>query len=106
MGMKPSPVRRMSSAPSDFEGYHTCYHSDSAGAEPDLPAGRSGTAPKAELAYHAKWEALPRSLATARVPSHTELGMMGLSDAGDAEEERRMDGEEMGDSVMGGGEEQ
>ena len=35
MEMTPSPVRQMFSAPSDSEGYHTCYPSDGAGAEPD-----------------------------------------------------------------------
>ena len=34
--MTRSPVRRMFDAPSDSEGYNTCYHSDSAGEEPDF----------------------------------------------------------------------
>ena len=45
MEMTPSPVCRMFSALSDSEGYHTCYRLDVAGAEPDVPAGRSHTAP-------------------------------------------------------------
>ena len=39
MEMTLSPVRRMFSALFHFEGYHTCYPSDGAGAEPDFPAG-------------------------------------------------------------------
>ena len=77
MEMTPSPVRRMFSAPSDFEGCHTCYPSDGAGADPDFPAGRSHTAPNPELDHDAEREALPRRSATTRVPRHTEFGMMG-----------------------------
>ena len=98
MEMMPSPVRRMFSAPSDSEGYHTCYPSDGAGAEPDFPAGRSHTAPNPEPDHDAEREALPRRSATTRVPRHTEFGMMG-AEAG------RMDRDGSGDTVMGGGEE-
>ena len=56
MKMRPSPVRRMFSAPSDSEGYHTCYPSDDAGAEPDFQAGRSHTAPNPETALDAEPE--------------------------------------------------
>ena len=93
--MTPSPVRRMFSAPSDSEGYHTCYPSDYAGAEPDFPAGRSHTAPNLELAHDAERESLPRRAATTGVPKHT----------GDGEEVAGMDGDPIGDTVMGGGEE-
>ena len=95
MEMTPSPVRRMFSASSDSEGYHTCYPSDDAGAEPDFPAGRSHTAPNPELAHDAERESLPRRAATTIVPRHT----------GDGEEVARMDGDATGDTVMGGGEE-
>ena len=98
MEMTPSPVRRMFSAPSDSEGYHTCYPSDGAGAEPDFPAGRSHTAPNPELDHDAEQEALPRRSATTRVPRHTEFGMMG-AEAG------RMDGDGSDETVMCGGEE-
>ena len=94
MEMTPSPVRRMFSALSDSEGYHTCYPSDDAGAEPDFSAGRSHTAPNPELAHDARWESLPRRTATTIVPRHTGDG-----------EEVRMDGDGIGDTVMGGGEE-
>ena len=93
-----SPVRRMFSAPSDSEGFHTCYLSDGAGIEPDFPAGRSHTAPNPELAHDAEREELPQRSATTRVPKHTEFGMMG-PEAG------RIDGDGTGDTVMGGGEE-
>ena len=73
MEMTPSPVRRMFSAPSDSEGYHTCCPSDGADAEPDFPAGRSHTTPNPELDHDAKREVLPRRSATTRVPRHTEL---------------------------------
>ena len=46
MEMTLSPIRRMFSAASDSEGYHTCYPLDSTGIEPDFRAGRSHTAPK------------------------------------------------------------
>ena len=95
METTPSPVRRMFSALSDSEGYHTCYPSDDAGAEPDLLAGRSHTAPNPELVHDAERESLPRRAATTRVPRHT----------GDGEEVARMDGDGTGDTVMGGGEE-
>ena len=68
MEMTPSLVRRMFSAPSDSEGYHTCYPSDSAGAEQDFPVGRSHTAPKNELAHDADRESLPLRAATTAVP--------------------------------------
>ena len=55
----PSPVRQMFSAPSHSEGYHTCYPSDSAGAEPDFLAGRSHTVPNPELAHQAELEVSP-----------------------------------------------
>ena len=98
MEMTPTPVRRMFSALSDSEGYHTCYPSDGAGAEPDFPAGRSHTAPNPEINHDAEREALPQRSATTRVPRHSEFGMMG-ADAG------RMDGDGTGNTVMGGGEE-
>ena len=98
MEMTPSPVRRMFSAPSDSEGYHTCYPSDGASVEPDFPAGRSHTAPNLELAHDAEREELPRRSATTRVPRHKEFGMMG-PEAG------RMDGDGTGNTVIGGGEE-
>ena len=44
MEMTLSPVCWMFCAPSDSEGYHTCYFSDWSGAEPDFLAGRSHTA--------------------------------------------------------------
>ena len=94
MEMVPSPVRRMFSALSDSEGYHTCYCSDDAGAEPDFPGGRSHTAPNPELAHVAERESLPRRAATTIVPRHTGDG-----------EEGRMDGDGTGDTVMGGGKE-
>ena len=77
MEMTPSPVRRMFSAPSDSEGYHTCYPSDGAGAEPDSLVERSHTAPNPELAHDAEREALQRRSATTRVPRHTDFRMMG-----------------------------
>ena len=46
MEMTSSPVCRMFSAPSDSEGYHTCYSLDGAGAEPDFPAGAITHRPK------------------------------------------------------------
>ena len=98
MEMTPSPVRRMFSAPSESEGYHTCYTSDGAGARPDFPVGRSHTAPNPELAHDAERETLPRRSATTRVPRHTEFGMMG-AEAGS------MDDDGTGDTVMGGREE-
>ena len=54
MEMTLSPVRRMFSAPSDSKGYHTCYPSDNAGAEPDFPAGRLHTGLNPELAHDAQ----------------------------------------------------
>ena len=93
MEMTPSPVRRMISAPSDSEGYHTYYPLDDAGAEPDFPAGRSHTAPNPELAHDAERQSLPRRAATAFVPRHTV----------DGEEVARMDGDATGDIVVGGG---
>ena len=93
MEMTPSPVRRMFSAPSDSEGYHTCYPSDGAGAEPEFPVGRSHTAPNPELDHDAEREALPRRSATTRVPKHTDFGIMG-------QEAGRMDGDATGDTVM------
>ena len=95
MEMTPSPVRRMFSVSLDSEGYHTCYPSDVAAAEPDFPAGRSHTAPNPELAHDAERESLPRRAATTTVPRHR----------GDGEEVARMDGDTTGDTVMGGGEE-
>ena len=95
MEMTPSPVRRMFSASSDSEGYHTCYPSRDAGAEPDFPAGRSHTAPNPELAHDAERESLLRRPATTRIPRQT----------GDGEEVGTMDGDGTGDTVMGGGEE-
>ena len=95
MEMTPSPVRRMFSAPSDSEGYHTCYPSDDAGAEPDFPAEKSHTATNPELAHDAERESLPRRAATTTVRRHT----------GDGEEVARMDGDATGDTVMNGGEE-
>ena len=94
METMPSPVRRMFSALSDSEGYHTCYPSDDAGAEPDVPAGRSHTAPNPELAHDAEQEALPRRAGTTIVPRHMGDG-----------EEVRMDADATGDTIMGGGEE-
>ena len=108
MEMTPSPIRRMFSAPSDSEGYHTCYLSDSIGIEPDFPAGRSHTAPNPELVHDAERESIPRRAATTRVPRHTEFGMMGpgpMGEARDVEEDRRMDSDGTGNTVMGGGEE-
>ena len=96
MEMTLSPVRRMFSAPSDSKGYHTCYPSDDAGAEPDFPAGRSHTAPNPELDHDPERETLRRMSATTRVPRHTEFGMTG-AEAG------RIDGDTTGDAVMGGG---
>ena len=46
MEMTPSPVRRMFSALSDPEGYHTCYLLDGAGAEPHFPGGPVAYRPK------------------------------------------------------------
>ena len=46
MEMTPSPVCRMFSAPSDSEGYHTCYPSDDAGAEPKFSGGAVAYRPK------------------------------------------------------------
>ena len=60
MEMTPSPVRRMLSAPSDSEGYHTCYPSESTGIQPDFPPGRLHTAPNPELAHDAERESLLR----------------------------------------------
>ena len=94
MEMTPSPVRRMFSAPSDSEGYHTCYPSDDAGAGPDIPAGRSHTASNPELAHDAEGESLPRRAATTIDPRHTGDG-----------EEVTTDGDGTGDIVMGGGKE-
>ena len=76
MEMTPSPVRRMFSAPSDSEGYHTCYPSDGAGAEPNFPAGGSHTARNPELDHDAEGETLPQRSATTRVPRHTEFGRL------------------------------
>ena len=87
--LTPSPVRWMSSAPSDSEGYHTCYPSNNAGAEPVFLAGRSHTAPNPELACDAEREASPRRTATTILPRHTGDG-----------EEVRMDGDATGDTVM------
>ena len=98
MEMTPSPVCRMFTALSDSEGYHTCYPSDGAGAEPYFPAGLSHTAPNPELAHNAEREESPRRSATTRVPRHTEFGMLG-PEAG------RMDGDGTSDTVMGRGEE-
>ena len=98
MEMKPSPVLWMFSAPSDLEGYHTCYPSYGAGAEPDFSAGQSHTSPNPELDHDAEQEVLPRRSATTRVPTHTEFGMMG-AEAG------RMDGDGAVNTVKGGGEE-
>ena len=98
MEMTPSPVSQTFGAPSDSEGYLTCYASDGAGAEPDFPAGGSHTAPNPELDHDAEREALPPRSPTTRVPRHTEFGMMG-AEAG------RMDGDGTGDTVMGRGEE-
>ena len=94
MEMTPSPVCRMFSAPLDSQGYHSCYPSDDAGAEPDFPAVRSHTAPIPELAHDTEQESLPRKAATTIVPRH----------AGDTEEVR-MDTDGTGDTLMGGGEE-
>ena len=58
MEMMSSPVRQMLSASSDSGGYHTCHHLDDAGAEPDLPAGRSHTAPNPELGHDTERESL------------------------------------------------
>ena len=90
----PSPVCRLFSVPSDCEGYHICYPSDDAGAEPDFPAGRSHTAPNPELAHYAEPDSLPRRAATTIVPRHTGDG-----------EEVRMDGDATVHTVMGGKEE-
>ena len=94
MEMTPSPVRRKFSAPSDSEGYHTCYPSDDASAEPVFLAGRSHTAPNPELAHDAERESLPRRAASTIVARHTGDG-----------EEVRMDGDGTGDTVMAGGKE-
>ena len=94
MEMTPSPVRRMFSALSDSEGYHTCYPSDNAGAEADFSAGRSHTAPNPELAHDAERESLPRRAATDIVPRHTANG-----------EEVRVDLDGRGNTVMGGSKE-
>ena len=59
MGITLSPVRWMFSALSDSEGYHTCYPSDGAGAEPDFPARQSHTVPNPEIANDAEREELP-----------------------------------------------
>ena len=93
MEMTPSPLRQMFSAPSDSEGYPTCYPSDDAGAEPDFPAGRSHTAQSPELAHDAERESLRRRAATTIVPRHTGDG------------EVRMDGDRTGDTVMSGSKE-
>ena len=66
MKMTPSPVRRMFSAASDYEGYPICYPSDSSGIETHFPADRSHTAPNPELAHDAKGESLLRRAATTR----------------------------------------
>ena len=92
--MTPSPVRRMFSAPSDSEEYHTCYHSDDAVGETDFQAGRSHTAPNPELAHDAERESLPRRAAITIVPRHTGDG-----------EEVRMYSDGTGHTVMGAGEE-
>ena len=81
MEMTPSSVRRMLSVPSDSEEYHTCYTSDDAGAEPDLLAGRSHTAPNPELAHDAERESLLRRAATTTVLRHTSDGECPYSEA-------------------------
>ena len=96
--MTPSPARRMFSAPSDSEGYHTCYPLDGAGAELDFRAGRSHTALNPELDHDAEREALRRRSAATSLPRHARFGMMG-ADAGS------LDGDGTDDTVMGGGEE-
>ena len=95
MEMTPSPSLGCSVLLSDSEGYHTCYPSDDAGAEPDFPAGRSHTAPVPELAHDEERESLPRRAATTTVARQR----------GDGEEVARMDGDATGDTLMGGGEE-
>ena len=102
MEMKSSPVCRLFSAPLDSEGYHTCYLLDSTGAEPDFPAGRSHTAPNAELAHDAEREALTRRFANAKDPRHTEFRMMG-PEAGDLGVERRTHSVGMKDTEIGVG---
>ena len=98
MEMTPSPVRRMFSAPTDSEGYHTCYPSDGAGAEPGFLAGRSHIAPNAEPSHDVERQELLRGSAATGVPRHTEFGMIG-PEAG------RIHGDGTGDTVRGGGEE-
>ena len=95
MEMAPSPVRWMFSAPSHYEGYHTCYPSDSTSIEPNFPVGRWHTTANPKLAHDAEWESLPRRVATTRVPRHTEFGATvaaATGVAGDGEEGWRMDG--------------
>ena len=95
MDMSLSPVRRMFDAPSDSQGYHTCYPSDDAGAEPHFPARRSQNARNPELAQDTKWESLLRNAANTRILRHKS----------DGEEVGRMDGDATGDTGKGGGEE-
>ena len=95
MEMTPSPICRMFSARSHSEGYHTCYPSDDAGAEPDFLVGGSHTYSNPELAHDAERESSLQRAATTTVPRATGYG----------EEVGRMDGDGAGDTAMGGGEE-
>ena len=67
MKMTPSPVRRIVSALSNSEGYHTCYPSDDAGAEPNFQAWQLHTPQNPELAQDAERESLLRRAATTGV---------------------------------------
>ena len=55
-----SPFRRMFSAASDSEGYHTCYPSDITGIEPNFPASWSHTVPNPKLARDTERELLKK----------------------------------------------
>ena len=106
--MTPSPVCRMFSAASDSEGCHTCYPSDSTGIGSDFLGCRSHTAPNPELAHDAERELLLRRAATTTVPRHPDFGATGaapMGEGGDGEEDRSMDGDGTGDTLIGGGEE-
>ena len=104
MEMTPSPVGLRSSAPSDSPRYHTCYPSGTPCIEPDFPADLSHPARNVVLAHDAEQESLPRRAVTTRVSRHTELGIMGpgpWGEAGDLEEDQRLDGDGASDTMMG-----
>ena len=105
METTPSPVHRMFSARLDFEGYHKCDLSDIAVAPPVFLAGQWHTPPKPGPAHDAERELLTQTSVTTRVPRHTvdDIGMMKpghIRDAGEAEEERRIDNATASDIVI------